>query len=215
VKVKLTTRRIEIDDVLRRTTTEKVDRLARFVSGMDHAEVRFAEERNPRIAANEVCEITISGHGHHVRAKASAVSATAAVDLCIDKLEHQLHKLKGKLDGRHHGGPKAGKHHAIGLGQAAANGSSSADVNGLAAGVAVMNGSAAASNGAAEVEADDNVARIVRTKQFVMEPMTADDAALQMDLLQHDFFLFTNIESGRSAVVYRRDDGHVGLIEAA
>jgi putative sigma-54 modulation protein len=35
-----------------------------------------------------------------------------------------------------------------------------------------------------------------------------------MDLLQHDFFLFTNSETGRAAVVYRRDDGHLGLIDA-
>ena len=44
--------------------------------------------------------------------------------------------------------------------------------------------------------------------------MTTDDAVLKMELLQHDFFLFTNEETGRAAVVYRREDGHLGLIDA-
>ncbi len=62
---------------------------------------------------------------------------------------------------------------------------------------------------------DDNVAQIVKTKQFVVSPLSPDDAALQMDLLQHDFFLFTNVETGRAAVIYRREDGHLGLIDSA
>jgi putative sigma-54 modulation protein len=66
------------------------------------------------------------------------------------------------------------------------------------------------------VEAEDpNIARVVKSKQFVVSPMSIDEAALNMDLLQHDFFLFTNEETGRPAVVYRRDDGHLGLIDAA
>ena len=44
--------------------------------------------------------------------------------------------------------------------------------------------------------------------------MAVEEAALQMDLLGHDFYLFTNAESGRAAVLYRRRDGHLGLIEA-
>jgi putative sigma-54 modulation protein len=44
--------------------------------------------------------------------------------------------------------------------------------------------------------------------------MTPEEAALEMDLLGHDFFFFTNAESNKAAVVYRRNDGHVGLIDA-
>jgi putative sigma-54 modulation protein len=45
--------------------------------------------------------------------------------------------------------------------------------------------------------------------------MRTDEAALQMDLLGHTFYLFTNAESGRAAVLYRRRDGHLGLIESS
>jgi putative sigma-54 modulation protein len=55
--------------------------------------------------------------------------------------------------------------------------------------------------------------RIVRTKRFEMKPMTAEEAALQMEMLGHDFFFFLNGESGEHCVVYHRRDGNVGLIE--
>ena len=58
-------------------------------------------------------------------------------------------------------------------------------------------------------------ARIVRTKQFQMKPMGAEEAVLQMDLLDHDFYVFTSAESGDINVVYRRRDGNYGLIEPA
>ncbi len=56
---------------------------------------------------------------------------------------------------------------------------------------------------------------IVRVKQFVMKPMSPEEAILQMDMLGHGFFLFENAESGQASVVYRRRDGRFGLIEPA
>jgi putative sigma-54 modulation protein len=55
----------------------------------------------------------------------------------------------------------------------------------------------------------------VKTKQFDVRPMSIEEAALQMELLGHDFYLFTLAESGTAAVVYRRRDGELGLIEAS
>lgn len=54
---------------------------------------------------------------------------------------------------------------------------------------------------------------IVRTKRFAMRPMTPEEAALQMDLLGHEFFFFLDAESGRYSVLYHRRDGSLGLIE--
>ena len=56
---------------------------------------------------------------------------------------------------------------------------------------------------------------VVKTKQFAIKPMTPEEATLQMELLGHDFFLFTNADTSASAVVYRRNDGDIGLIEGA
>ena len=56
---------------------------------------------------------------------------------------------------------------------------------------------------------------IVRTKQFVMKPMTPTEAALQMQLAGHSFFFFQNADSDLPSVLYRRRDGTYGLIEPA
>jgi putative sigma-54 modulation protein len=94
--------KFDISPTLRATVEEKVGRVGRFFDGMELAEVRFLEEQNPRISDREICEVTMRGHGHVVRARASATDAFAAVDIVVDKLEHQMTKLKGKLVARSH-----------------------------------------------------------------------------------------------------------------
>lgn len=54
---------------------------------------------------------------------------------------------------------------------------------------------------------------IVKTKQFAVKPMTPEEATMQMELLGHDFFVFTNSETEEINVVYRRSDENYGLIE--
>ena len=55
--------------------------------------------------------------------------------------------------------------------------------------------------------------QIVKTKQFVMEPMLAEEAVLQLELVGHDFFVFQNADTNSVNVVYRRRNGGYGLIE--
>jgi len=63
-------------------------------------------------------------------------------------------------------------------------------------------------------EAKEDDLQIVRIKQFHFEPMTRDEAVLQMNLLEHSFFAFRDADNGDAfAVVYRRNDGGYGLIE--
>jgi putative sigma-54 modulation protein len=54
---------------------------------------------------------------------------------------------------------------------------------------------------------------IVKTKQFAVNPMSPEEAVLQLELIGHDFFVFRNADSGDVNVVYRRRDGNYGLIE--
>ena len=56
-------------------------------------------------------------------------------------------------------------------------------------------------------------ARIARTKRFAMRPMTAQEAAMQMDMLGHDFHVFLNADTEEVNVLYRRNAGDLGLIE--
>ena len=60
---------------------------------------------------------------------------------------------------------------------------------------------------------DDDEIRIVRTKKFGIKPMFPEDACIQMELLGHSFFVFSNAETDEVNVVYKRKDGSFGLIE--
>lgn len=55
--------------------------------------------------------------------------------------------------------------------------------------------------------------QIKRTKRFAIKPMSVEEAVMQMDLLDHDFYVFSNSETEEVNVVYRRKDGNYGLIE--
>ena len=195
-------RSVEVPDSVRRAVEEKLTHVGKFLDGMDRAEVRFHEERNPRISEREVCEVTMHGHGHIIRAKAAAPEVLTAVDRVVAKLEHRMEKLKGKLLGRSH--PRRGS-----------NGAS----NGKVKGGVVVDTVTLDDEDDLHFEAPGDTGewegspRIVKTKMFAIKPMTPEEGAMQMDLLGHDFFLFMNAETGRAAVVYRRAEGTVGLID--
>jgi len=53
----------------------------------------------------------------------------------------------------------------------------------------------------------------VRVKKFTVKPMDAEEAIQQMELLGHTFFVYRDVEAGKICVVYRRRDGHYGLLE--
>lgn len=185
--VRLSARRTDVSARLEDYVTEKVQRLDRFVDGLDHGEVHFIDEPNHRTADKTLCEITVAGHGHHVRAKHRGPDGFAAVDGAIDKLERQLRKLKTRLIRRWH---------------------ASGDTQLLAdAGLDPVD---------AQADAEGTILRrIVKSKKFHIASMTPDEAVLELELVNHDFYFFHNSETARAAIVYRRQDGEYGLIDEA
>ncbi len=175
-------RHMEVPEALRTAAQEKVSRLTRHLDGWETAEVNFLEERNPRISEKEVCEVTLRGHGHVIRAKAASADPFTSVDRVIDKLAHQVERLKTRQS-------RKASHKRAPVDSALPT----------------------------EDEGEEDVGRgrIVKVKRFDLKPMTPEEAALQMELLGHTFYFFTNAESGVPAVVYRRNDGDVGLIDAS
>jgi len=177
---------VKVSKSLRTAAEEHLAKLDRYANGFARAEVDFSEERNPRIADSQKCEVLVHVKGHLLKAHASAPEPFAALYAVCDKVEHQVKRLKDKRVARTH--PKRVRTQRVEL---------------------------------PPIEDEDEdvqegqTARIVKTKEFTIKPMTAEEAVLQMDLLGHDFFLFTSSETGRAAVIYRRNDGNFGLIETA
>ena len=66
---------------------------------------------------------------------------------------------------------------------------------------------------AAQAEDEPAAYNVVRTKKFPVKAMDVDDAIAQMELLDHDFFLFRDEETDGICVIYRRNDGAYGLLQ--
>jgi putative sigma-54 modulation protein len=183
VEVVITSRNVEVPEALRAATTEKISRLARFLDGMDHAEVHFSEEKNPRIADREVCEVTLQGPRRRaIRAKAASPDPFVSVDKVIDKLEHQMEKVKGKRLGRSHP-----RRHA-----------------------SVDSVPQAEPDEEAEGERT-RIVEVKRFPAKPMTPEEA--ALQLDLRKHDAFFLFIDAETQRAAAVYRRADGGIGLAE--
>ncbi len=192
MEVRVSTRRVDLDADFSALVEEKINRLDRFVKGLDRAEVHFATDRHHRQSdKKDLCEITVTGHGHHVRAKVEGPDEAVAFDRALARVERQMRKLKTRLQKRYRGNGETIR---------VENGSEAVDEGVLASGVAVE-------------EADEDILKIVKAKRFEVDTITPQDAAERMDLVDHGFYFFRNSETDRAAVVYRRDDGDVGLID--
>ena len=62
-------------------------------------------------------------------------------------------------------------------------------------------------------DTDTSQPKVVRSKQIDLKPMDLEEAILQMDLLGHDFFIYIDVEDESTNVIYRREDGDIGLLE--
>jgi ribosome hibernation promoting factor len=182
---------VEVSPRLRKLAREKIRKISRFTHDAGRVEVDFSELRNRRVPDNQVCDVIVHLKRNFVKAHAAASEPAAALDLVVDKVEHQVARIKEK---------RVARTHAARRSRGAPGDSDTVSVPEV------------------DVEADDDdglgpADRIVERKRLAMKPMRPEEAALQMDLLGHDFFLFTNAENGHAAVLYRRRDGNLGVIE--
>lgn len=187
--VSISARHVTITPRLEEVIHEKIGQLDRYLEGLDYAGVHFDEAQNPRIADKEFCEVHLKGHGHHLRCKVHAPDPFTAIDLAEAKLERQIRKLRTKIQRRQHG-----------TGQSIRNGGIEA---------------VAVDTEVDEADESDVIPTIVKTKRFHLAPLNPVEAVEKMEELGHGFFFFINKDTSRSAVVYRRDDGDVGLIDEA
>jgi len=180
---------VEVDPALRAVTLEKLERIGKFANDVRRIDVDYGLHQTRRAGDSCTCEILVHLTHHLVKGTASAVEHAMALDLALEKVEHQMRRLHERRVRR--GNRKRGRDARV---DAAANGSGDLEFDD-------------------DSDVDGAGPAIVKTKQFAVKPMHPEEAALQMELLGHDFFLFRNTESENAAVLYRRRDGALGLIE--
>ena len=164
-------------------------------------EVELIEERNPRVADAHIVEATIWTKGPTLRAREASHDVFASIDLVAEKLLRQVRRYREKRTQY-----KRGHGNVHGRYKSALRAPDSAptldEITSLSPDMEIP-------MAYAETPLD-----IVRTKQFRGGLMTPEEAAEQMALFGHEFFVFVNAEDGETSVLYKRSDGQLGLIEA-
>ncbi len=203
MKTQIKGRNVTVTDALQEYAEEKIERVHKLLSErrideVTRVELELKVHRNPSVSLPCVAEATIFTRGPVIRAHESSDDMYAAIDLVMDKLVRRAQKYHDKVHGRNR------KYHE--KPSLVAESEPELPPLGDVAALRVELGGEAA-------DADNG--RVVKTKQFALKPMSVDEATLQLELVGHAFFVFTNAETSRTNVVYRRKDGHYGLIEPA
>ncbi len=157
--------------------------LARLHERIEGVRVTVSAQRNWRTV-----DVTVQLHGALLRAEERSDDPILAFDKALARMERQLARIKERQNGFGH---ESLRTLATGEGGPGLLGESTET----------------------DREAESEGLRIVRTKTFEVKPMTPEEAALQMELLGHDFFVFMDAETEQVGVVYRRKAGGYGLIE--
>ena len=195
-------------DVSRRVQEYAEKRLSKLSLQLDddvtRMELEITEEKNPRQSDCKVAEATVWTKGRALRAREASPDVFASIDLVAEKLARQVKKYHDKRVQDRHGGPHGHKSDRWkGALQENGNGNGS-----LPEGYEFD--TQTTEEGMAQTGSQ---LRIVKTKQFSLGPMSPEQAAEQMSLVGHDFFVFVNDETDETSVLYKRSDGQFGLIE--
>lgn len=165
---------------------EKLEKAVKhFQNITTKVDVHLSVARNPRINAKQTAEVIVHANGTVIRAEESSEDLYASIDLVADKICRQLRKYKEKhLHRKNHLQPKTAQ---------------------MIADRPVVE----------DLIADrepELPSEVVRMKYFAMPPMTIDDARKQLELVDHDFYMFCNSETQEINVIYKRNHGGYGVI---
>jgi ribosomal subunit interface protein len=227
-------RHTDVQDRFRKHASAKLARIEKLDGRATRVDVQITAEPNVREAdRRERVELTVTSRGPAIRAEAAAEDRFVAFDQAFARLESRLRRACDRRKGRHgaHGAirlsdlPEAdlasdAELPAIRLGRGGGllTGNGAQATAAMAAAADVADAAAADAESAAEeahevpIDMQGNGPLVVREKFHAAAPMGIDQALFEMELVGHDFFLFTDAASGLSSVVYRRRGYQYGVI---
>ncbi|MEB3166098.1 MAG: ribosome-associated translation inhibitor RaiA [Cyanobacteriota bacterium] len=184
-------RNLEVTPAIRDYTETKLTRAINHFEGMvKEADVHLSVARNPRVP-QQIAEVTMFANGTVIRAQERSDNLYASIDLVASKLSRQLNRYKDRLLDRHQGPVhRSARDEEAGAAALPPPGSSLTDG-----------------------KEPSTPSRGVRRKYFAMPAMSLDDALHQLELIDHDFYVFRDEETDQIQVVYRRNHGGFGVIQ--
>ncbi|MDP9846433.1 ribosome hibernation-promoting factor, HPF/YfiA family [Streptosporangium lutulentum] len=202
-----------VSDRFRDHVNTKLARIERLDHKLIRVDVEVSKESNPRIVdQRERVELTIHSRGPAVRAEASADDRFAALDIALGKLEGRLRRLADRRKVHHgnHCPPSVAELTATALAESfeasaplprtASQADSEVDTD-LPVDKTII-----------PIQMDGDGPLMIREKFHEADPITIDQALLEMELVGHDFYLFRDKESGQPSVVYLRQGYNYGVL---
>ena len=172
---------------------KKIARLERHLRERADAKLELSRTAARSETDRFVAQMTINASGATLRGQESGLTLFAAVDAVADVMDKQIRRYKGRA------------YRTAQARRSARNQLMREDAGALLEEIVA--------DEEAEDEPVEELGKVVRVKRFAMKPMTVEDAIMEMEFLDHDFYLFHNAETDRHSVVYRRTDGDYGVIE--
>ena len=204
-------RNVEVPEHFRERVQDKLAPAERLDSRVIRIDVELTHEKNPRQSDRcQRVELTCRTKGPVVRAEACAADFYAALDAAVLKLEARLRKSHDRRRVHH------GRHTPPSVAEVTALLPSQLDVpissNGSSAETETAHDSVTVLDREPQ---DDTASLVVRDKTHQAVPMSTADALHEMELVGHDFYLFSDVETGLPSVVYRRTGYDYGVIRLA
>jgi putative sigma-54 modulation protein len=188
----LTFRKMDATDAIKQYVEEKVKKIKKFFPDPINAHVVLSLERYKHRA-----DINITLHnGLVLKGQESSDDMYSSIDLAMSKIEKQVRRYKDKI--RSHKpttGPEIPFRHDV-IEEDAANAEAVAATP-------------------SDTDATAVGPKVIRSDSFTARPMSVDEAVMQLNLMNNAFLVFTNSDSRAINVLYRRVDGHYGLIDTA
>jgi putative sigma-54 modulation protein len=186
----LTGKNFVVSDRVREYVEKKVEKLDRYLPSIDETRVEISQEKTKSAKDRNVVQVTLRANGTILRAEDRSEAIYACIDNAVDKIHRQIVRYKGKRIDRQQG--QLGNKQRISPDEGEMPALEPEVVAALA---------------------EEQKRQIVRTKRFLVSPLTEDEAIEQMELLEHNFFVFYNTAVDRINILYRRDDNDYGLID--
>jgi len=184
-------RNLEVTSAIRDYTESKLNRAFNHFEGIvKEADVHLSVARNPRVP-QQTAEVTVFANGLVIRAEERSENLYASIDMVATKLSRQLNRYKDRLQHR-----TQGPVHRSAAAEEAGAASLPQPGHSLTEGLQ-----------------PELPTPAVRRKYFAMPPMALEEALHQLELIDHDFYVFRDSGSGEVQVVYRRNHGGFGVIQ--
>lgn len=156
-----------------------------FQSFATKVDVHLSVTNNARVTNKHKAEVTVYANGTVIRAQEGSENLYASIDLVSDKIARQLRKYKEKKFGKPHTQEKTGE----------------------------LLPETSVPDDLIGDRTPELPSEVVRMKYFAMPPMTIDEAWEQLQLVDHDFYMFMNKETNEINVIYIRNHGGYGVIQ--